>query len=214
MNTSEQINELATALSKAQAAMSGAKKDSTNPHFKSAYADLASVWEACRDAITKQGLSVVQSPRLVSAGEGAWIIELETRLLHTSGQWLSDAIAVPLGQPTPQGVGSAVTYCRRYALAAFLGVAPEDDDAEGAMGRTMPSASQSHPRKVEDSPVISEPQRARFFAVSKSKGWTTDQVKKLLADCKLTDSAQIKRHQYDDLVSTLEAGPQSYEVGF
>lgn len=213
MTTSDQINELASALAKAQAAMSGAKKDSTNPHFKSTYADLASIWDACREPITTQGLSVVQSPRLVSAGDGAWIVELETRLLHTSGQWLSDTIAVPLGQPTPQGVGSAVTYCRRYALAAVLGIAPEDDDAEGAMGRTMPKATAAHPTTRDDG-FITEPQRARFFAVSKAKGWSTDQVRQLLDNCKIAESSKIKRAQYDDLISTLEAGPVAYEVGF
>ena len=94
MRTSDTINELAAALSKAQAEMSGAKKDSENPHFRSKYADLASVWDACRIPLTKNGLAVVQSPRLVSAGETGWLVEVETTLLHTSGQFMADVIAV------------------------------------------------------------------------------------------------------------------------
>lgn len=132
MTRSEQINELAGALAKAQGTMAGAKKDSVNPHFRSNYADLASVWDACRDPLTANGLSVVQSPRLVSAGENAWIVEVETTLLHTSGQFLADAVAVPVTKPDAQGVGSAITYARRYSLSAFVGVAPEDDDGNAA----------------------------------------------------------------------------------
>lgn len=132
MNTSETINELAAALSKAQAEMQGAKKDSTNPHFKSAYADLASVWEACRAALTKHGLSVLQSPRATSNNGAGWSVEVETRLLHSSGQWMADTLTVPVGKADAQGVGSAVTYARRYALAAFVGVAPDDDDGNAA----------------------------------------------------------------------------------
>lgn len=132
MNTSEQINELAGALSKAQAEMHGAKKDATNPHFRSNYADLASVWEACRAALTKHGLSVLQSPRATPQNGSGWCVEVETRLLHTSGQWMADTLTVPVGKADAQGVGSAVTYARRYALSAFVGVAPEDDDGNAA----------------------------------------------------------------------------------
>jgi hypothetical protein len=134
MTTSEQITDLATALAKAQAKVQGAKKDAENPHFRSKYADLASCWDACREALTVNGLSVVQSPRLINVGEGAWMVEVETMLLHGSGQWIRDAIAVPLSKMDAQGAGSAITYGRRYALAAFVGIAPEDDDANAAVG--------------------------------------------------------------------------------
>ncbi len=131
MQTSESINELATALSKAQGKIKGAVKDAENPHFRSRYADLASVWDACREALTSNGLSVLQTPRGV-ATEGGWTVEMETRLLHSSGQWVSDTLTVPVGKPDAQGLGSALTYARRYALASFVGVAPEDDDGNAA----------------------------------------------------------------------------------
>lgn len=131
MRTSEAINELATAMAAAQAIMKGAAKDAENPHFRSRYADLASVWDACRAALTANGLSVVQAPRGVPA-EGGWIVEVETILLHKSGQWMADTLTVPVGKPDAQGLGSAITYARRYSLAAFVGVAPEDDDGNAA----------------------------------------------------------------------------------
>ena len=134
MTRSESINELAAALAKAQGEILAAKKDSENPHFRSKYADLGSVWDAIRAALTKHGLSVVQSPRLLTTSEKVWFLEVETSMFHASGQFLSDVLAVPLASPTAQGIGSATTYARRYALAAFAGVAAagEDDDGNAA----------------------------------------------------------------------------------
>lgn len=131
MTRSDTINELAAALSKAQSQMSNARKDSENPHFRSKYADLASVREACMGPLTANGLSVLQSPRLTTIGD-AWIAEVETTLMHTSGQFISDTIAVPMAKSDPQGFVSAVTYLRRTALSAFSGIAPADDDGNDA----------------------------------------------------------------------------------
>jgi hypothetical protein len=131
MQTSEQLNELAAALAKAQAQVRGAIKDANNPHFKSSYADLASVWDACREAITANGLSVVQAPE--PGPDGA--VCVTTRLMHSSGQWMEASLCCRPMKNDAQGVGSVITYLRRYALAAMVGVAPEDDDGEGASGR-------------------------------------------------------------------------------
>jgi len=136
MTTSDTINELAAALAKAQGKIKGATKDADNPFFKSKYADLASVWDACRAELAANGLSVVQAPR-ASVYEGGWVIEVETRLLHGSGQWMSESLSLPVGKPDAQGVGSAITYARRYALASFVGVAPEDDDGNAAVKGTV-----------------------------------------------------------------------------
>jgi hypothetical protein len=133
MMRSEAINELATALALAQGEIAHAKKESENPHFKHRYADLASIWDACRGALTKRGLSIVQSPRLIAGGD-LWLVEVETTLLHQSGQSLSDILAVPVNPASAQAVGSAITYARRYALASFVGVAPEDDDMTAGSG--------------------------------------------------------------------------------
>jgi hypothetical protein len=143
MKRSEQIQELAGAMAKAQAEMTGAKKDSTNPHFRSAYADLASVREASLPHLNKHGISVMQFPRLVSCGEHEWNVEVETMLTHESGQYISDTLAVIVSKPDAQGIGSAITYARRYALGAIAGVAPEDDDANAAVGDARGAAMAS-----------------------------------------------------------------------
>lgn len=127
MNHSEQINELGTALAKAQGQIDGAKKDSANPFFKSKYADLASVWEACRLQLSSNGLSVTQCPEESENG-----IAIETMLLHSSGQWVKSRYTMPVSKMDAQAVGSAITYARRYALAAIVGIAPEDDDGNSA----------------------------------------------------------------------------------
>lgn len=140
MTRSEQINELAAALANAQAEMGGAKKDSTNPHFKSKYADLASVVDASLPALNKHGIAVVQFPRLAHAGGNEWLVEVETQLIHSSGQFVADSLAVPVTKVDAQGVGSAITYARRYALGALASVAPEDDDANAAVGNSQAAA--------------------------------------------------------------------------
>lgn len=131
MNRSDSITSLAASLAKAQAVMNAAMKDSENPHFRSRYADLASVWDACREPLTSNGLSVVQLPAVSDKGS----ITVETILLHESGEWISGSIEIPVTKHDAQGVGSAITYARRYSLAAVVGVSPDDDDGEGAVGR-------------------------------------------------------------------------------
>ena len=146
MTHSETLDQLATALAKAQAQVMGAKKDAANPFYKSKYADLGSVWEACREALTANGLSVVQLPGF-EGGEA----RLTTYLLHSSGQWIAGTAGSPLVKHDPQGVGSALTYLRRYALAAVVGVVQEDDDGNDASGRTMQVPTSKMARAVERS---------------------------------------------------------------
>lgn len=133
MTRSEDIKELVAALVKAQAKMTGAMRNSENPHFRSKYADLASVREACFSALNSEGLSILQAPSS-KMRDGGLFLDLETLLMHTSGQFISDILSVPVTKPDAQGVGSAISYARRYALSAFTGVAPEDDDGNAAVG--------------------------------------------------------------------------------
>lgn len=111
-------------MAKAQGAIVAAIKDKSNPHYKSSYADLAGVWEACRKPLSDNGLSVMQFP-LVS-GDG-WL-HMETVVAHSSGQSISRVFAIPLEKANAHGYGSAITYARRFCLAAAVGVAPDDDD--------------------------------------------------------------------------------------
>ena len=141
MNASEDIKELAAALAKAQGRMDGAKKDSTNPHLKRKYADLASVWDACRVALSENGLSVTQLP-----SGGPETVSVTTRLMHTSGQWIESELTLKPTQETPQGLGSAITYARRYALMAIVGVCADDDD--GAAASTGVAGQRRQPENV------------------------------------------------------------------
>lgn len=137
------MKDLAAAMAKAQSEIKTALKDSKNPHFKSSYADLTSVWDACRAALTKNGISVIQIPNF--AGEEVW---LETMLLHASGDHITGRYPLRPQQQTPQGYGSALTYARRYSLAAMVGVvADEDDDGAAA---SAPRQTYSKPAPVGD----------------------------------------------------------------
>jgi hypothetical protein len=130
MNKSDAINELATALHLAQGKIKHAIKDSSNPFFKSRYADLSSVWDAIRDAFQSHGLAVTQIPDM--DGDKPVLV---TVLMHKSGQWISGTYPINPSKNDPQGIGSAITYARRYALQAVAGVCPDDDDGEAAHGR-------------------------------------------------------------------------------
>jgi len=151
MQKSEGISELTKALCALQSELKPVPKDSINPFFKSKYADISAIWESCRPLLSKNKLSVSQLPGVV----GAQIV-LTTILMHESGEWISsDLLVTPSRnkldkdqqgnpvhsnvpyQPNAQEIGSALTYARRYALSAILGVcSEEDDDAEAAVGRT------------------------------------------------------------------------------
>ena len=133
---SEQTNDLVSALVKASAEIKTAKKDAENPFFKSKYSDLPSIVEACKSALLKNNLVVTQSTTLVNG-----VTALVTTLHHTSGQWIRGYYPVTAVKADPQAMGSAITYARRYALSAIVGVVSEDDDdGESAMGRSVYSA--------------------------------------------------------------------------
>lgn len=138
MKHSESIKEITAALAKAQAVIRNAAMDKTNPAFKSKYADLSSVWAACRNALSTNGIAVFQSP----SADGAKVT-VTTLLAHSTGEWVEGELTVTADKGTPQGIGSAITYARRYGLSALVGVAPGDDiaddgddDGEAAEGRT------------------------------------------------------------------------------
>ena len=127
-NTSEEIGELVKALAKVQGSIKPAKRESTNPFFKAKYADLTSVWNSCRKELSQNNLVVVQTMK--SSNERVVVL---TTLAHESGQWIQGELSLRPVKTDPQGYGSALTYARRYSLAAMVGIATgEDDDAEDA----------------------------------------------------------------------------------
>jgi len=155
------VKEIASAMAKAQAAMKPALKDSSNPHFKSKYADLTSVWEACRDALAKNGLSVVQIP-----GFDANDVWLETMILHTSGESISGRYPLRPQQNTPQAYGSALSYARRYSLASMLGVVSDDDDGNAAsQPRNEPEPRREAPAPKPEANNTAQAEQWAFKAI-------------------------------------------------
>ncbi len=169
MRASEHLNELAGALSKAQAMLRGAVKDSTNPHFKSRYADLASCWDACREALAANGLSVVQLPE----GSGN-VVEMTTRLMHASGQWIECSGCFTASKADPQGMGSCITYARRYQLCAVVGISPEDDDGNAASEPMKQAKPEQKPEPKTEPAKTLDPDLAEIL---KGFGWAADRRK-------------------------------------
>ena len=137
MKTSENIIEISKAMNLAQREMRPAIKDSTNPHFRSKYSDLASVMDAIREPIGNNGLSIWQDATLEDLG-----VSVTTRIVHISGQWVEfGPLTIPIGKKDAHAVGSACSYGKRYALCAALGVVSDDDD-DG--NKAVASSSKKH----------------------------------------------------------------------
>lgn len=153
---SQEISDLAKALVKAQGAMTSAQKDGSNPHFKSSYATLDSIWQAIRKPLSEHGLCVVQS--LLPDNT------LVTTLLHESGQWVRSYQRLNPVQNSPQGIGSALTYGRRYSLAAIVGICQADDDGEEGSAAGEKAGKQSSPKPDKATPGnVWLPTKEEFF---------------------------------------------------
>ena len=185
MESSESINELASALCAAQSQMGGAVKDSANPFFKSSYADLTSVIKAIKQPFADNGLSYTQFPVSNENGVG-----VSTRLMHISGQWLEMEYTLPTVKKDPQASGSAITYARRYALQSIAGIPTADDDAESAMLRG------------DDKKIISDDQIIAIKKLLDETGTDSEMFCKWL---KVRSVDQILAVHYDRAVAALEA---------
>ena len=172
MEHSETINQIAAAVIAAQGELGTAKKTADNPFFKSKYADLAAVVETARPVLTRHGLGVVQS-----ADCDGELAVVETLLVHTSGEWFKSRTVLKPTKADPQGMGSAVTYARRYAYMAIIGMAAEDDDGNAAsqpVNRQAPAVSRPHNRTNE---VQMEAKRKAYFAQAAKMGVDGDAAK-------------------------------------
>ena len=145
-STSSTIGELTKALSLAHKDFKPVLKDANNPFFKSKYADLAGVIDATGDALSKQELAVIQSPGRIYNGH----ILLTTLLSHSSGEWIKDELELPIAKFDAQGTGSAITYARRYAYQAIVGVAAEDDDGNAASQKFEKQADGNFAKSTEN----------------------------------------------------------------
>jgi len=222
MIQSETIGKLAEALARAQAVIENAKKESDNPFFKSKYADLSSIWEACRKPLTDNGLSIVQSPVFLT--EHPDMVGLDTRLCHSSGEWLEGRIVMKPVKSDPQSYGSCLTYLRRYSLQSFISICAEvDDDGNAATGKKTNTKHEGtkQPNDIPDtigqppeenspqanvasqnakSVLISDKQRKRFYTIAKESGKTDEEIKAFLREITGSESTRdIQKGIYDYL---------------
>lgn len=168
MEKSESIKEIATALCKFQSEVEKIKKSETNPFFKSKYADLSSILDVIRQPLSNNGISFVQFPK----GQH----ELETMLMHISGEWMSETYSMTPTKNDPQGLGSVITYQRRYALGAILGLnIDEDDDANKASQPIKQSVNQPASNELWLNPKTKEWAAAIDFL---KKGGLIEEIEK------------------------------------
>jgi hypothetical protein len=185
------MQKIATALVKAQLAFAPALKTSTNPHFRSRYADLAACVEAVIDSLNANGIALIQKTHDSDNG-----VAVETLFVHESGETMSGGILhVPAAKHDPQGYGSALTYARRYSLMAACGIAPEDDDANAA--QRTPVNAQSRSARVS---IPTAPDRSVTASINQPAGEVTvtpsperiAEVEKTLRSCKTLLNLQVE----------------------
>lgn len=198
METSPQINEIAAALALAQSEMQHAIKDSENPAFKSGgrvsrYADLASVIDACRPALAKNGIAIVQSP---TVDVDAKVVVVVTTLAHKSGQWITSRLCASVADTRAQTIGSAITYLRRYSLAPLVSVAQDDDDGN----RASVTEPYQPPTRYETAPRYA-PDSASNVTPEQPEPMTTERLKRgFVALHQLSpDLADAERHRAIDM---------------
>lgn len=192
------IGKLAGALAKAQGLIRGAVKDSENPYFKSSYADLASVWEACRDALSKNDLAVIQTTEPDDKG-----IVVVTTLAHSSGEWMRGKLRVIPAKNDAQAIGSVITYMRRYSLAAIVGIAQVDDDGNAATGKTTTPTIGDKP--IDEKKVGEAYTKAMEICDSDDMDNGPEEARKLYAT--LTNDERVR---LGELLKDQKAGKKSY----
>lgn len=201
---SESLGALAKALASAQAKLGDAKKDSTNPHFKNKYASLSSVREAITKVLSDAGIAVVQAFE-PHGDSGVCVV---TTLMHESGEWITSRLFIPVSKKDAQGFGSALTYGRRYALAAIVGIAADDDDdAEASVARdTKPVAKPSVAKPESDK--IEAGFAARLDAVKTTDDMAAAEgdISKAVQAGSLSDAARARlRLKRADVIKRLTA---------
>lgn len=163
MLKSDSIASLASALSSAQGELKHASKDKTNPFFNSTYADLANVIDTMRDVLSKNGLSIM---KLV--GANGQDVSVETVLMHKPGEWVSTTLTMRATKGDPQGIGSCITYARRYSLSAIVGIASEEDDDGNAASQHQEQQKQQKQQQKPKQQAVnaqSDPEKNKSLQV-------------------------------------------------
>lgn len=189
MNKSDSIKNISSALSKFQGEVKNPPKSANNPFFKSKYTTLDVLVDTAKPLLQSNGLSCIQS----CGGNGA-DVSVTTLLMHSSGEWIeSDALVLKADKQTAQGAGSAITYARRYALSAMLGLASEDDDDGN-------SASGNKPSSKPPASVLSAPQISRLYAIAKKAGYEKVKVDEQISKKFGLKAEGLSKPQYETVV--------------
>ena len=181
------MKNISAALVKAQKAFAPALKTSTNPHFKSKYADLSNCIEAVIDALNNNGIALIQKCHESDNG-----VTVETVFVHESGEMLeAGRLHVPASKQDPQGYGSALTYARRYTLMAACGIAPEDDDGNAASRKQQRPFGGMNDSQIDNITALADEVQVPVRSICKSYG---------------ADSLEhIQSQAYDEIIAKLNA---------
>src|ERR1035437_9064370 len=156
MRTSTTLIKISPALLEAQREIGAATKTSVNPFFHSTYASLGDVMEACKGALNKNGITVLQPIDTSSDG----MVVVETTLLHESGEWIMASMRIaPKSETNPQDQGSAISYARRYSLQSMVFIPAEDDDAEKATNRKGGTDTKELAKVINEKAEVLEAQK-------------------------------------------------------
>lgn len=206
------LGQLGLALAKAQGELGKVTKSHTANagKYSYTYADLASVIEAIREPFAKHELAYFQAPS--ADGER---VTVTTTLIHSSGESLSSALTLVAADDSPQAIGSAITYARRYGLLAAAGLAPEDDDGAAAQPSNEPETRRSmqNRSKRPDDRTISEAQAKRLYAMWKSAGRDDNDVKAYLAATyNINSTREIARADYEAICAWVTASDEQEQA--
>lgn len=196
---------LAKALSAFQGELKNAPKDSENPFFNSAYSSLASCWETIRPLLAKHKLAITQLTKMEN-GE----MYLETKLMHESGEEVFGVYPIWAKDKSPQAVGSALSYAKRYALQAVIGLASEDDDGAAAQPHPGHAAAerQRPAQKTGTEMRPSDAQIKRLFAIAHKNHWRDEDLKEYLGKMGIESTKDLNWFQYENLCKKIEAYPR------
>lgn len=202
MNKSESIKNLAIALAKFQAEVKNPPNTANNPFFKSKYAPLSEVLNTTRPILSKHGLSVVQAP----SGDGENIV-VTTLLLHESGEWIeSEPLILKADKPTAQGAGSAITYARRYALSAMLGISSEDDDDGNQAGKQDNEKDRTNTNtKTENNNLATKSQLNLIYKLAKEKNYDDKNMSNYIKSMyQKENSKELTKQEASSLIEMLQ----------
>ncbi len=214
MEHSDSIQEIAAAMAKFQAEVKNPANTAVNPFLKNKYAPLSEVLNTVRPILGKYGLSIIQN-----AYTSDTVVYVATTLLHSSGEWIEfEPLAIQAEKGTAQAIGGAITYGRRYAISAILGISSEDDDDGNAVSAAIPAAQQARLQQQAAPPSnkITAEQRKRMFAMAKGHN---DLLHTILDAFGYQHSADVTKSDYDKIceevaktVAELEATAQEQEA--